>query len=219
MFIMIEGTDGSGKSVQTELLRDHLSKMGRAVEVISFPRYGQKSAIMVEEYLAGNLGSLSEGTARQASIFYAVDRFAAKKQILQWLGEGKIVISNRYVGSNMGHQGGKMSDPEERKKFFEWNYDLEYNIFQIPRPDVNIILHVKAETAEKLINQRAEVQNRVKDIHEKDLNHLKNAETAYLHMAEIFPEFQLVECEDGERLLSTEEIHGKIWMIIQNKFN
>ncbi len=216
---MIEGTDGSGKSVQTELLRNHLVTEGRAVEVISFPRYGEKSAIMVEEYLAGNLGSLNEVTSRQASIFYAVDRYAAKKQILGWLAEGKIVISNRYVGSNMGHQGGKMSDPEERRKFFEWNYDLEYNIFQIPKPDVNVILHVRAETTEKLINQRAEAQHRVKDIHEKDLNHLKNAEMAYLHMAEIFPEFKLIECEEGERLLSTEEIHAKIWNIIQSKFN
>jgi len=216
---MIEGTDGSGKSVQTELLRNHLVTDGRAVEVISFPRYGEKSAIMVEEYLAGNLGSLTEVTARQASIFYAVDRFAAKKQILGWLAEEKIVISNRYVGSNMGHQGGKMPDPEERKKFFEWNYDLEYNIFQIPKPDVNIILHVRAETTEKLINQRAEKQNRTKDIHEKDLDHLKNAEIAYLHLAEIFPEFELIECEEGERLLSTEEIHAKIWNIIQTKFN
>ncbi len=216
---MIEGTDGSGKTVQTELLRDHFVKEGQSVEVVSFPRYGQKSAIMVEEYLNGALGQANEVTAKQASILYAVDRFAAKKQIQDWISEGKIVISNRYVGSNMGHQGGKMTDRDERRKFFEWNYDLEFKIFQIPRPDISIILHVRPETTEKLINQRAEAQHRTKDIHEKDLNHLKNAETAYLHIAEIFPEFQLIECEEGEKLLSTEEIHAKIWDIIQGKLN
>lgn len=218
LFIMIEGTDGSGKGTQTELLVTHLKEAGHAVEEIHFPQYGQPSAAMVEMYLNGKFGTADEVGPYRASIFYAVDRFAASAQIKDWLASGKIVIANRYVGSNLGHQGGKIADAEERKKYFDWNYDLEYNIFQIPKPTVNIILHVKPEISQKLVDQkeaREYLNGKKRDIHEDDLNHLKNAESAYLQMAEMFPEFDLVECVENENILPKEQIHEKVWKIIE----
>jgi dTMP kinase len=218
LFIMIEGTDGSGKGTQTELLVTHLKEAGHAVEEIHFPQYGQPSAAMVELYLNGKFGTADEVGPYRASIFYAVDRYAASAQIKNWLAEGKIVIANRYVGSNLGHQGGKIPDQSERQKYFDWNYDLEYNIFQIPKPTVNIILHVKPEISQKLVDQKAAreyLNGKKRDIHEDDMNHLKNAESAYLQMAEMFPEFDLVECVEDENILPKEEIHKKVWNIIE----
>ena len=214
MFIMIEGTDGSGKSLQTELLVQHLQKEGRPVEQISFPQYGQRSAVVIEDYLNGKYGSAQEVGPYRASIFYAVDRYAASQQIQAWLAAGKIVIANRYVGSNMGHQGGKIRDLAERKKYFDWVYDLEYNIFQIPKPSLNIILHVSAATAQQLVDKKGEreyLHGKKRDIHEDDLRHLKDAEEAYLNIAQTFPEFKLIECEESGTLLPPEKVHQKIW--------
>ncbi|MBI4778894.1 deoxynucleoside kinase, partial [Candidatus Falkowbacteria bacterium] len=143
-FIVIDGTDGSGKATQTQLLAQRLERVGLNVAIADFPQYNTKSAGPVEEYLSGKYGSPEEVGPYQASIFYACDRYDASFKIKTWLAEGKIVISNRYVTANMGHQGGKISNLLEKKHFFDWLYQLEYEIFNIPRPDLNIILHVDA---------------------------------------------------------------------------
>ncbi len=218
IFIAIEGTDGSGKGTQTELIIDRLTKEGHKVKQVHFPRYGERSAALVEDYLNGAFGTAEEVGPYRGSILYACDRYAASFDIKQWLAEGNIVIANRYIASNMGHQGGKITDPEERKKYFTWNYELEYTIFGIPRPDINIILHVSAETAQMLVDKkpaREYLHGKKRDIHEDDLNHLKNAENAYLGLASSFSDFTLLECEYEGRLLSIEEIHEKLWEKVQ----
>ncbi len=217
---MIDGIDGSGKSLQAEMLIEHLKKENYPVEIISFPQYGQKSAGLVEEYLTGVYGTAEEVGPYRASILYAVDRFAAAPKINSWLNAGKIVVANRYVASNMGHQGGKIKNDEERQKFFEWNDNLEYNIFKIPRPDLNIILHVTPEIAQELVRKKAEreyLTGGKKDIHETDINHLKNAEKTYLEITRSFPNFALIECVANNAVLTPEVIHEKIWNLIKNK--
>lgn len=218
LFIMLEGTDGSGKTVQTELLLNHLKKEGRDVAQISFPQYGTPSAAMAEAYLNGKFGTAEEVGPYRASIFFAIDRYASSKQMQGWLDEGKIVIANRYVGSNMGHQGGKIKNPEKRKEYFNWNYNIEYNIFEIPKPDINLILHVTPEISQQLVDKKEEREylgGKKRDIHEDDLNHLRDSEQAYVEIASTYPEFQLIECIEDEKILPPEEIHRKIWDIVQ----
>jgi len=218
MFIIIDGIDGSGKTAQTNLLIERLKKEGRAVKIISFPQYGQKSAGPVEDYLNGNYGTAKEVGPYRASVFYAVDRFAAAQKISAWLAEDKIVVANRYVASNMGHQGGKIKNNAERQKFFAWNDNLEYNIFKIPRPDINIILHVMPEIAQRLVDKKAKrkyINGKKRDLHEADIEHLKNAEKTYLKITRIFQNFTLVECVENGNILQPEKIHEKIWQIIK----
>ena|SRR3989339_52759 len=221
LFIMLEGTDGSGKTLQTELLQKRLLKEGYNVEQISFPQYGEKSAALVEDYLNGTFGTADEVGPYRASVLYAVDRYAAKAKIEGWLAAGNIVIANRYVASNMGHQGGKISDPQERQKYFDWNYHLEYTIFDIPRPDINIILHVTPEISQRLVDKKDErtylTEGKTRDIHEDDLTHLKNAEQAYLDIAKKFPEFFLIECVEANDILPANTIHETIWNILAPK--
>ncbi|HAT04081.1 MAG TPA: thymidylate kinase [Candidatus Magasanikbacteria bacterium] len=217
LFIMLEGTDGSGKSLQTNLLVEHLKKEGRDVEQISFPQYGKPSAALVEDYLNGKFGTADEVGPYKASILYAVDRFAAAPEIRQWLQDGKIVIANRYVASNMGHQGGKIKNNDERQKYFEWNYHLEYTILGIPKPDVNIILHVTPDISQKLVDKKEKreyLKGKKRDIHEDDLGHLSNAEQAYLDIARMYKEFTLIECVRNENILPPNDIHNQIWNII-----
>jgi dTMP kinase len=216
-FIVIDGTDGSGKATQTNLLVEELKLSGYQVEVTDFPQYGTKSAGLIEEYLNGKYGQVGP---EAASIFYAIDRFDASFKIREWLKEGKIVISNRYVTANAGHQGGKILDDYQRLKFFKWLDNLEYNIFAIPKPDLNIILHMPAEVAQQLVDKKSAkdrqyVGGKKRDLHEADLNHLKNAEKVYLEIAKLFPNTKLVECVKNGELLSPKEVSNKVWELVR----
>jgi len=207
-FIVIDGIDGSGKATQTKLLADRLKRAGLAVKTIAFPQYGQKSAGLAEEYLNGKYGGLNEVDPYQASLFYALDRFDAKFKINHWLANGQIVITDRYVTANMGHQGGKIANPLERKFFLDWLYRLEYEILNIPRPDLNILLHLDPVIARRLINSRNEFNQ---DIHEKDLNHLEQTEKTFLQIARDYPGFTIIECAGQNGILPPEKINNLIW--------
>ncbi len=222
-FIVLDGTDGSGKTTQFRMLKDRLEKNGKKVKIADFPQYGKKSAGPVEKYLNGKYGTAKSVGPYRGSIFYACDRYDASFKIKKWLEDGRIVISNRYVSSNMGHQGGKISDKNERKKYFEWLYDLEFNIFKIPRPDLNVILHVEAEIAQKLIEEKRKhnrsrryiENNESKDIHEKDLQHLKDAEKVYLEISKMFSDFTIIECTKNKKILTRKKINEILWNKIQ----
>ena len=215
--IVIDGTDGSGKTTQLNLLKTRLENEGYEVMVADFPQYNQKSAGLVEEYLSGKYGQADEITPYQASIFYAVDRYDASSKIRTWLQNGKIVLANRYTSANMGHQGGKIDNPLERKAFFNWLYDLEYKLFNIPKPDLSLILHVEAEISQKLAHDRARTDwsGSKADIHENNLDHLKNAERVYVEIAESYPEFQLISCTKNGEILTRDEISLLVWIMVK----
>src|SRR3989344_4731037 len=219
-FIVIEGTDGSGKATQTGLLVERLKAAGRKVAMVDFPRYGNPSSHFIEKYLNGGYGDMSEIGPEKASLFYALDRFDASPDIKSWLADGAVGVANRYVASNMGHQGSKIKDAEARSDFFKWIHDLEYGILGIPRPDINILLHVPAETAYELVGQkgdRAYLKGGRRDMHEGSVEHLRQAETTYKEMMAMFPqEFLGIECAPGGKLLPPEEISAKIWESVQN---
>lgn len=213
MLIVIDGADGAGKQTQSALLAERFKKEGWKVEQIQFPQYNVKSSGLVEEYLSGKYGTADEVGPYRASIFFACDRYDGSFKIKKWLKDGKIVISDRYVTANMGHQGAKINDQTERKKYFDWLYNLEYNIFELPKPDLNIILHVPAQIAFHLIQERQRdvCDKKTKDIHEEDYNHIKKAVNTYLQMAEIFSNLTLIECVKEGNLMPREEISELIW--------
>ena len=220
--IVIEGTDGSGKGTQIKLLMERLLREGHKAATTAFPQYGKKSSGPIEEYLNGKYGKPDDVSPYAASVFYAIDRFDFSKEIRKQLGEDYLIILDRYVDSNAGHQGGKIKDPKEREKFIEWLYDTEYRIFGVPKPDLTVILHVPAQIGQKLVLQkqtRLYIEGgRKQDGHEADFEHLKNAEASYLWLAKKFPEDHVViECAEGDGILSPEIIQEKIWSII-NKF-
>ena len=206
--IVIDGADGSGKTTQIARLKENLRGRGFQVEIADFPQYNTKSAGLIEEYLSGRYGSPEDVGPYRASILYACDRYDASFKIKDWLKRGKIVIANRYVAANMGHQGAKIQNPLARKFFFEWLYQLEYEIFSIPRPDLNIILMVDASIAQDLAaaRKREDWIGKTRDIHEESLTHLKRAEAAYLEISRSFPDMALIQCAPGGKLLEREEI-------------
>ena len=217
-FIVIDGTDGSGKATQTEILVKQLEQFGRAVFKISFPQYHKPSAGLITNYLNGDYGTAAEVGPYRASIFYACDRFDASRVIKQALDEGKIVVADRYVLSNMAHQGGKIADAAERAKFFAWLDHLEFSLFQIPRPDLNLILHVPPQIGQHLVDakdKRVYLKEGQRDIHEADLDHLRLAEAIYLDLARTMPKTELIECAAKEQIMSREVIATLIWETVK----
>lgn len=219
--IVIDGTDGSGKTTQLNLLKTKLEADGYSVMVVDFPQYNTKSAGLVEEYLSGKYGQADDVTPYQASIFYTVDRFDASLKVRAWLKEGKIVLANRYTSANIGHQGSKIDNPLERQVFFNWLYDLEYKIFNIPKPDLSLILHVEPELAQQLAKTRAreDWSGKTHDIHEENLNHLKKAAQVYLEIANVLPGFKLIKCSNSQGIMSREEIHFLICLAVGQILN
>jgi dTMP kinase len=218
--IVLDGTDGVGKATQTALLVSRFVKEGYEVGAVEFPQYGSRSAMMVEDYLTGKYGSAEEVGPYVASLFYALDRYAALHVINSALSEGRHVVANRYTASNMGHQGGKIRDVEERKKFWHWLLNLEFEILKLPKPNLTIILHVPAEIAQNMASTRGHqeylLMKKKLDIHEGTLQHLKETEEAYLMLPKTFPEdFVLVECCENSKMLPPEMINGRVWEIVK----
>ncbi len=214
--IVIEGIDGSGKGTQARLLTRRLGREGFKTATISFPQYGKKSAGLIEEYLNGKYGDVEPYAA---SLFYAVDRFDASAKIRELLAEGHIVILDRYVDSNAGHQGAKISDARARGRFLKWLYMTEYEILNVPKPDIVLILKIEPKTAQSNVGKKDARQylkaGKTHDIHEADKTHLEKAQNAYLWLAKKHPENHiLIECMDAETFMPPEKIHKKIWSAI-----
>jgi len=211
-FIVIEGSDGSGKGTQFKLLKERLKQVGHEIEVFDFPQYDQPSAYFVKEYLNGKYGDNVD--AYTSSMFYALDRYAAAPKIRKALEEGKVVLANRFTGSNMAHQGQKIANKPERLGYYTWLDNLEFETLGIPRPDFNIILHVPAEKAQKLVDQKAkrEYTDKKRDLHEADINHLRSAIRTYDEIANLFPKsFTRIDCTKDGELLSIPNVNNLIW--------
>lgn len=212
LFIAIEGTDGTGKATQAALLGKYFRKIGKKVKVISFPRYGKSSAKLVEEYLNGKFGKSNQVNPYQGSMFYAIDRYAASAEIKSYLAQGYVVITNRYTFSNAAHQGGKIINQTLRKKYWQWLLDLEFIKLDIPEPDLTMLLYIPHEIGQQLIAKkkpRSYIKKGSKDIHEKDLRHLNQAERAYLQLSKLYGLVK-VDCMRGETLLTPQEISDRI---------
>ncbi len=223
-FIVIEGIDGSGKATQLKKLSDFLKSKNHKIATFDFPQYDKPSSYFVREYLNGRYGPFEEVGPQLASTFFALDRYDAKKEIMLSLTSGKIVLSNRYIGSNMAHQGSNLNSLEDREKYFNWIENFEFEILGIPKPDLNIILHVSADIVQRFVDmkdQRTYIASGAKrDILEANINHLKKAENTYKEMAEIFPDqFVVVECMKDNEIMSLEEVHSKVVSIVEPFLN
>lgn len=209
-FIVLEGTDGSGKGTQFKLLAEQLQADGHDVALFDFPRYSEPSSYFVKQYLNGNYGSGEEVGPYTGSLFYALDRYDTAEAIRQAIQQGKVVLANRFTASNMAHQGTKFRSVEERRGYFIWLDNLEYEMLRIPRPDLNIVLRVDADIAQQLVDRKAkrDYTDKQRDLHEADLDHLRRAVEVYDDLCQLFPkDFTRIDCVRGGQLLSIEDIN------------
>ncbi len=220
IFIAIEGTDGSGKGTQFTKLIERLEKDGYDIATFDFPQYEAPSSYFVREYLNGKYGEADEVGPYTGSLFFSLDRYEAAANIRQALDEGKVVVANRFTGSNMAHQGTKFANAEERRGYFIWLDNLEFQMLKIPRPDYNFVLRVPAEVAQKLVDQKEarSYTDKKRDIHEANLSHLQRAVGVYDDLCDLFPkDFTRIDCVRGDRLLGIDEVHKLLWEKISPK--
>lgn len=215
ILIVLEGTDGSGKGTQARLLGARLKENGYPVFEMAFPQYGKKSAGLIEEYLNGKYGKPDEIDPYAGSLFFALDRFDGARKIREELAKGSIVLLDRYIDSNIGHQGGKIHDEKAREQYVEWLYDLEFRILKNPRPDLVLVIHVPPHISQELIKKKAQREyiagGKTHDIHEEDFAHLTHAEQAFLWLVKKFPETHKRIESYTDHLLTPEEVNKKIW--------
>ena len=201
---MLEGLDGAGKSTQITKLRDMFCAKGVESEYLHFPRfdapvYGE----LIARFLRGNLGSVESVNPYLVALLYAGDRADAAATIRQWLGEGKVVIVDRYVYSNIGYQCAKIADSAQRNTLREWILHTEFEEFGIPKPDVSLFLDVPFAFTERKLTEVREGEDREylqggKDIHEASLDLQRRVREVYLESAMMDDELKVVNCSTEE---------------------
>lgn len=215
MFIVIDWIDGSWKWTQVKLLEEKLKSQWKKVKILDYPRYWNKSAYAIEKYL--NWEYWRDVTAKQASIFYAMDRFDDSFELRKDMQDYDFVISNRYVSANMIHQAGKIKDEKQRYDFLHWLEDLEFGIFNIPKPDKTIFLNVSPEMSQRLVLKKQDRKylkwDKKMDLHEEDKDHLKNAHNTAIQIAKKYNWTQ-IDCEHNWNMKTIEEINNLILDII-----
>ena len=220
--ITIEGTDCSGKETQTNLLIKKLREEGYQVQNFSFPNYNSPTGKIIGGPYLGKENFdkcyFEEGPnnvdPKVASLYYAADRKYNIDKINFLLNQGYNVILDRYIYSNMAHQGGKIENKTERNEMYNWLDKLEFDLMELPKPDLTIFLHMPVLIAEKLKANRKEKA----DGHEKDINHLKNAEQAYLELAQKY-KFETIECFENENPKSIAEISELVYKKVKPFMN
>lgn len=213
--IVIEGTDGSGKSTQFKLMAERLEKENTPFRRLVFPRYSKESSALIRLYLGGAFGTKpSDVNAYAASAFFSVDRYASYKEDWgQWYEDGGLIFSDRYTTSNAVHQASK--EPEEsRAEFLKWLYEFEYDKLGLPRPDLVIYLDVPTAFTEKMMRSREAATNTSADIHEQDLTYLATCRETGRTAAQFYG-WKIINCVRDGNMRSIEDIHEEIYGLIK----
>lgn len=216
-FIVIDGTDGSGKATQVHLLKKRLIHLGYKVKTIDFPQYYHNFfGKFIGECLSGKYGDFIAVNPYLASVLYAADRQESSAKIRAWLKAGKIVIADRYASSNQIHQGGKILDLKQRKEFLAWLEKMEFKVFKIPKPNLIFYLSVPIAITQKLLAGKEKTQKKrylkgKKDLAENNIKHLEQARASALKLVEQYNNWQMIDCASQGELKSKIEIADIIW--------
>ena len=211
MFIVLEGLDGAGKSTQIAKLKAMFLERGVESEYLHFPRFDAPVyGDLIARFLRGDLGSVEQVNPYLVALLYAGDRADCAATIRRWLDEGKVVIVDRYVYSNIGYQCAKIENCEERQTLREWILRTEFEEFNIPRPDLSLFLDVPFSFTERKLSEVREGDDRSylqggKDIHEASLDLQRRVREVYLESAEVGDDLKVVNCSADDGSMATPE--------------
>jgi len=221
LFLVLDGNDGSGKATQSKLLVEYLERKEVKAERVDFPAYERNFfGAFLGECLAGLHGDFVHLDPKIASSLYALDRFESSPHIRKALTEGRVVIADRFSSSNQIHQGGKITDVEERKKFLRWLEVMEHEKLQIPVPNAILYLKVPLEISLKLLQEKRATKNTEllegqQDMVEKDREYLEQSHDTALWLATHQPNWHIIECEGKDGMRTRESIHEELIVIVQ----
>ena len=218
MIVAFEGLDGSGKGTQSQILSAKMSAKGIDNALYSFPNYkGTNFGLEVGKYLNGGFGSLDEVPPQFPVMLYAMDRFEMRKSIMKDIHSGSNIIFDRYVPSNIAHQAVKFPE-NQRKTFADWVKRLEYNILEMPSPDVIIFLDVDPVIAGRMVALKGKrsYTDAAKDIHEANDSYMDKVYQMYKQMAQD-ENWVIIQAADGENMFSEEKIIKDIVIALAQK--
>lgn len=217
--IVVDGGDGAGKQTQVDILIRRLIQEGHQAGTLDFPRYKANSfGKLLRECLDGKRGDFLHIDPRIASTLYAADRFETKSTIDEWLNEGRVVILDRYVTSNMMHQGSKIKDQAELEEFLGWLDNMEHEVFGLPRPD--LVLYFKVDPVEriKMLQHASDKKENVLDLAETNLEHQKQTDVT-AGLVEKLNNWKGVECMHEGGVRTREDIHEEVYAIVKELIN
>lgn len=216
--IVIDGTDGSGKATQVDLLVKRLKKEGQTVKVVDFPEYYKNFfGKFIGHCLSEQYYNFLNVHPKIVSVLYAADRWESGSEMREWLEKGYVVVANRYVSANQIHQGGKIKNAKKRNDFLKWLDEMEYEVFGIPRPDLTLYLSLPINIVLQLLKDREsskmkrEYLKKGKDVAENDTQHLINSRKSALKLEKEIPNFIKIECSEKGKILSREQIHDMVY--------
>lgn len=214
-FIVIDGTDGSGKTTQWYLLAKKLRQEKISYQLFNFPVYQSFFGQLIKRYLKGDFGDPIKFDPYFSSLPYALDRFFYKEKMDKALKEKRVVLVNRYVTSNLIYQGAKIKNKKERENYFRFEEKLEHDILKVRKPDLIIYLWMSPFVSARLLKKRTQ---KTQDKYEKNLRYQR----AVARVAEALAKrrkWQMIQCCKNGILLSRQEIAKRVWEIVRNKLN
>ena len=223
MLIVLEGLDGAGKSTQVRKLRTYLENRLGTLEYIHFPRYDAPVyGDLISRFLRGDFGSNEDVHPQLVALLFAEDRHGAAPAVKEKLAEGRCVLFDRYVYSNIAYQCAKLNDREEADRLRDWIFNTEYGDFRLPKPDLNIFLDVPIGFVESKLKGNRDGQDReylegAQDIHEADMEFQKRVREIYRRQCEMDPNFIRIDCSDeyGE-MLPPGAIFAKVQAVVDS---
>jgi dTMP kinase len=215
-FVVFEGIDGSGKGTQAALLVDAARGAGHSTAALSFPLYDQNPfSVAVADYLNGVFGTVDEVHPELAGLLYACDRYHARPALEAALAGHDLVVCDRYVASNLAHQGAKLVG-DDRVRLLSWLEAVEYGEFGLPRPDLTVLLDLEPADARALVGRKAARSYTAmpEDIHESADDHLAAARSVYLDLA-ADETWRTVPVTDNGDYRTPDGIAAEVWTLVE----
>jgi dTMP kinase len=213
--IVFEGTDGSGKATQSKMFLERLQRRGIVSDHIGFPRYTERFGKLIGEYLSGGFGAKEGLSPEFVALLYALDRYDFKMELERRLDLGLVVVCDRFLTSNLAHQGAKFDSKRDQDAFVKWASSVES---RLPQPFKTVFLDLPPSAAKSLLENtdraKAYRKGKSKDVHEEDDAYLLRSYEIYKRLAKD-RDWITIECafqESGEWVIrSKEEIGVEIW--------
>lgn len=215
--VVLEGIDGAGKGTQTARLVARLRETGRTVATLGFPRYADtRFGRAIGQFLDGRFGSLDAVHPLLASVLYAGDRFESRDLLRGLLDRHDVVVLDRYVASNLAHQGAKVAEPE-RAALLDWISRIEFEVYALPVPDLVLLLDLPARAAQQLVARKAarDYTTRAADLHEADADYLERVRTVYRALADAAPSWRIVTCVGDDGIRPPDDIAAEIGTLVE----
>ncbi len=220
MLLNIEGIDGAGKGTLTRGLQALAEAAGYSVATLSFPRYTEtRFAKLVGKYLDGQFGSLEDVSVQFAALLFAGDRYESRDFLLSLIDQNDLVILDRYVSSNIAYGAAKCPEVEQQP-IIDWIRQVEYEIFELPRPDLTCLVATDVQLAHELVGRKAarSYTEDSHDIHEADRGYMDRVANVYRRLAKDQWEsvWSIVDPHDRDgELRPPEVLQGEVWQQIE----